>query len=284
MKKEIKPIQKDYSFLQAMSTEELQEILRRDMDLNQDESDIDLVLKALEVLESREKDSESENEEEDALNQLRETIKHREAMFADAAPLTESDSLHTKSDHKKHLWLRIASIAAVFVLVVTIGFTAANAMGHDLWGGVVKWTKDTFRFGEKTIAFSPNETLDELKTVLEEDGITFPVLPNWLPDQYSFEDIQVFKEPAGCRITAFATSNEKMLFLHLTDIKGTDPGDRKYEINGDSVEQYVVNGTTYYSMTNDDSKQIIWAKDNYQILLEFSDSSVNTKKIIDSIK
>ncbi len=284
MKKEIKPIQKDYSFLQVMSTEELQEILRRDMDLNQDESDIDLVLNALEVLESREEDSESENEEEDALNQLRETIKRREAMFADAEPMEKSDNLRTKSDHEKHLWLRVASIAAVFVLVFTIGFTTANAMGHDLWGGVVKWTKETFHFGEKTIAFSPNETLDELKTVLEENGVTFPVLPNWLPEQYSFENIQVFEEPAGCRVTAFATSNEKMLFFHLTNFKETDPGDRRYEIDGDSVEQYVVNGITFYSMTNDDSKQIIWAKDNYQILLEFSDSSVNTKKIIDSIK
>ena len=282
MKKVIKTIQKDYSFLQAMSTEELQEILRRDYDLNQDESDMDLILNVMEVLETRE-EKESKNDKEIALNNLREMIRRREEMFADADSEVKSNGLHMTPSHKKHFWLRVASIAAVFVLVISIGFTTATAMGHDLWGGVAKWTRETFRFGDKTSAFSPNETYDELKAVLEENGRSFPVLPNWLPEQYAFEDIQVFEEPVGWRIAAFATSNENTLFFLLTNIKQEDLGNRQYEIDSDSVEQHVVNGITYYTMTNDNSRQIVWARDNYQILMEFSDSSINTKKIIESI-
>ena len=40
--------------LQAMSTEELREILRRDMDSDRDESDMDLILSVMEELEKRE--------------------------------------------------------------------------------------------------------------------------------------------------------------------------------------------------------------------------------------
>jgi hypothetical protein len=283
VKKDSALIQKDYSFLQEMSTEELQEILCRDMDLDRDESDVDLILNVMEVLDARENESKSEQDTENALVKLRELIDSRDAMFAEAVSSGKNNSSREKSGRNKRLWLRIGSIAAIVVLVISIGFTAANAKGYDLWGGMVRWTKETFSFGEKKAAFSTNETFEELKEALIQNGITIPVLPTWLQEQYTFDDIRVYSEPSGCRITAIATSNENTLFYQLTSINENDPGDRKYEINGDSVQQYDVNGITHYYMTNEDSVLIIWANNNCQIMMEFSDSNIDAQKIIDSI-
>lgn len=282
MKKDSELIQKDFSFLQKMSTEELQEILRRDMDLDEDESDMDLVLNVMEVLEARENESESEQDAENALVKLRELINSRAAMFAEDVS-SENINSPDKPRRSELLWLRIGSVAALVALVISIGFTAANAKGYDLWGGMVRWTRETFSFGEKKAAFSTNETFEELKEALIQNGITIPVLPTWLQEQYTFDDIRVYSEPSGCRITAIATSNENTLFYQLTSITENDPGDRKYEINGDSVQQYDVNGITHYYMTNEDSVLIIWANNNCQIMMEFSDSNIDAQKIIDSI-
>ena len=54
-------------------------------------------------------------------------------------------------------------------------------------------------------------------------------------------------------------------------------------MDGDSVQKYVSNGITHYIMTNEDYIQIVWARNNYQTALQFSDSSIDANRIIDSI-
>lgn len=282
MKKDSELIQKDFSILQKMSTEELQEILRRDMDLDKDESDMDLVLNVMEVLEARENENESEQDAENALVKLRELINSRDAMFAEDVS-SENINSPDKPRRSELLWLRIGSVAALVALVISIGFTAANAKGYDLWGGMVRWTKETFSFGEKKAAFSSNETYAELKEVLTSQGIVIPVLPTWLPEQYTFEDVRMFEDPSRCRITALAGADNQSFCFQLVKYNNINSGDRIYEVNGDSVQQYNVNAITHYIMRNEDAIQIVWARDLYQIVLEFSDSTINAEKVIDSI-
>lgn len=166
MKKEPEAVQKDYSFLQAMSTESLNEILRRDIDLEKDESDTDLILNVMEVLEARAAESRGDigMNTETALNDLHDRVRQRERMFADIENLEDADH----SAHTKRHWLRIAGIAAVIVLVLTIGFSTASAMGYDIWGGMVHWTKETFGFGERESAFAHDDTFSELERTLQE--------------------------------------------------------------------------------------------------------------------
>lgn len=283
MKKDSALIQKDYSFLQEMSTEELQEILRRDMDLDRDESDVDLILNVMEVLDARENESKSEQDTENALVKLRELIDSRDAMFAEAVSSGEKNSSREKSGRNKRLWQRIGSIAAIVVLVISIGFTAANAKGYDLWGGMVRWTKETFSFGEKKESFDRNVAFANLDAILQDLGITEPTLPTWLPEQYFCEDIQVFESPSERRISAFATANKNSLFIHITETIQEDTNPRHYEISDDSVYTYEVHGVTHYIAKNNNSTRIVWANGNIQVELEFIAFSLDAKRIIDSI-
>ena len=282
MKKDSELIQKDFSFLQKMSTEELQEILRRDMDLDEDESDMDLVLNVMEVLEARENESESEQDAENALVKLRELINSRAAMFAEDVS-SENINSPDKPRRSELLWLRIGSVAALVALVISIGFTAANAKGYDLWGGMVRWTKETFSFGEKKESFDRNVAFANLDAILQDLGITEPTLPNWLPEQYFCEDIQVFESPSERRISAFATANKNSLFIHITETIQEDTNPRHYGISDDSVYTYEVHGVTHYIAKNNNSTRIVWANGNIQVELEFIAFSLDAKRIIDSI-
>jgi hypothetical protein len=282
VKKDSELIQKDFSFLQKMSTEELQEILRRDMDLDEDESDMDLVLNVMEVLEARENESESEQDAENALVKLRELINSRAAMFAEDVS-SENINSPDKPRRSELLWLRIGSVAALVALVISIGFTAANAKGYDLWGGMVRWTKETFSFGEKKESFDRNVAFANLDAILQDLGITEPTLPNWLPEQYFCEDIQVFESPSERRISAFATANKNSLFIHITETIQEDTNPRHYEISDDSVYTYEVHGVTHYIAKNNNSTRIVWANGNIQVELEFIAFSLDAKRIIDSI-
>ena len=284
MKKEPEAVQKDYSFLQAMSTESLNEILRCDIDLEKDESDTDLILNVMEVLEARAAESGADTgmDMETALNDLHDRVRQRERMFADIENLEDADN----SVRTKRHWLRIAGIAAVIALVLTIGFSAASAMGYDIWGGMVHWTKETFGFGDEQPAFYNDEKYVKLKDTLKENEVSIPVLPNWLPAQYFVSDIREYNDRDMCRIVAMATADDKSLYFQLVKYSDEDPGSRLYEMEGDSIQQYESHGVIHYIMVNDDSFQIVWARERYQIILEISDSTISEidlKRVIDSI-
>ena len=275
-------IQKDYSFLQTMSTEDLNKLLQEDMELKQDESDMDLIVKVLEVLEEREKES-ADSDMETALNQLHDKIDLYERMFAGIDDSDVTVDTHSKAARQRLSWYRIVGIAAVIVLRIAIGVSTASAMGYDLWGGVVHWTKETFGFGEKESAFTADEKYHNLETILIGNGVTIPVLPKWLPEQYSFEDVMVFEDQEVLRIVAMAYAEENTVFFQVIRYSNASNSNRLFEINGDSVQKYEACGIVHYIMNNEDSLQIIWARENYQIQMDFSDSSIDTIKIIDSI-
>lgn len=282
MKKDSELIQKDFSFLQKMSTEELQEILRRDMDLDEDESDMDLILNVMEVLDARENESESEQDTERALIKLRKLINRRDVMFAKDIYAGKDNSAYTKSSRNKLLWLRIGSIAAIVVLVISISFTAANAKGYDLWGGMVHWTRETFSFGEKTESHNNSNSFAELKAALDNNDISIPVIPTWLPEEYSCEDVQVFNTPKDTRIVAFAVSQNDNLSIQIISSQDTDFM-QYFEKKDGSVWQYESNGIVHYIMKNGDYTTITWASEKVLVSFEFSSTDFDVKRLIDSI-
>ena len=270
--------------LQAMSTEELREILRRDMDSDRDESDMDLILRVMEELEKREKTETTEDDTEASLNKLRELIARREEMFAETEIEEGVETQPKKSGQIRPLWHRLAGIAAVIVLVISIGFSAARASGYDLWGGIVHWTETSLYFGEKDRAFSPDMTYQGLQSVLEQNGVTIPVLPHWLPEPYIFDDIQTFDTPKTTQISARGIFQNKMMSVEVEVIKDDEvPIARIYEKDEEPVRQVEYAGITHYIMKNTDSTVIVWVRENKQIALCFAGSEIDAEKIIESI-
>ena len=281
MKKEPEAVRKDYSFLLAMSTESLNEILCRDIDLDKDESDTDLILNVLEVLEARtaESGADTEMDMKTALNDLHDRARQRERMFADIKDVDDSEN----KVHIKRFWIKFAGIAAVIVLILAIGFTTATALGYDLWEGMAHWTKETFGFGENKSAFIADDNFSVFEETIIKNNISIAILPNWLPSQYAIIDTKEYDDQNSHRIVAMAVSDNDTLVIHITSYPGKDSGIRFYEMNRDSVWQYESNGIKHYIMENDEASQIVWARENFQIVLEFSNRKIDAKRIIDSI-
>jgi hypothetical protein len=265
-----------------MSTEDLNKLLQEDMELNQDESDMDLIVKVLEVLEERETGN-SDSDMEAALDQLHNRIGLYERMFAGIDDTDTTDNALPKTAQTRRYWYRFVGVAAAIVLLIVIGISSASAMGYDLWGGVVHWTEEMFSFGEKQPAFSADERYHELENTLAEHDIIIPVLPKWLPEQYTIEETMVVEDPDLLRIVAMAYANGNSMIIQVIDYNGVSTGNRIFEIDGDSVKKHEAHGVTHYYMTNDDSLQIVWAREHYQVQMDFSDSSIDAQRIIDSI-
>ncbi len=263
--------------LRAMSTEELQRLLRTDMELGADESDTDLVLSILEELESREKQGGAENDA--ALERLREKLGRYERMFdgLDEAPAE-------KPRHRRR-WVRVVSIAAVVVLLLAIGMTTAGALGYDVWGGVVHWTKDTFGFGEKTQEAPLQQEAYEqvLNPYLEGIGVRVPVLPQWLPEQYAFEDIRAFENPVSSTLVSIGTSPNGTLKIQVVKYHTDPPAAPQYEMTEDTLYSYESHGVTHYIMESAGYKVIAWTVGDVHASLEFSTTDIDAERIIDSI-
>ena len=283
MKKDSELIQKDFSFLQKMSTEELQEILRRDMDLDKDESDMDLVLNVMEVLATRESTSEDTPEAEIALLKLRELINNRDKMFSNTDSSEADESTVTKHSRRKLLWLRFVSVAAVVVLIISISLSAASAKGYDLWGGMVRWTRESFSFGGKDSSFDRHTSFSDLEAVLIDNGINAHILPNWLPEQYMCEDIQTYMSPKTIRIVATTSTGENDLLIQVIKNCESNQDSQHYEISDESALEYETHGIRHYIVKNNNRVLITWAYENIQVLLEFSDATIDTARIIESI-
>lgn len=261
----------DYSFLRTMSTEELQEILRRDMDLDRDDSDTELIWHIMETLAAREPESAPEHDEESALTSLRERIEQRRQLFAGANEPEGAGEASLKPGRVRHFWRRFAVAAAAAVLVLALGLTAAGAKGYDLWGSMLRWANGSFAFGpEQETSFDYRAAFSELDAALREQNVLCPVLPRWLPTQYRCEHIRIIDQPKSTLVVAMASDGSNNLMIHVENNHTEEPSERRYEGDEDTVRQIEANGIVHYVMKNGDSVLVVWTRGNIQAALNFS--------------
>ena len=128
----------DFAKYDAMSTEELEEILRLDLDAPpEQESDTEVLLTIMEILAQRKK--ESGNKAFEALDSFRRNYMPEEDQ---TAPI-----LHCKKNTYSRTparWLRTLAATAAVVALILLSSVTAKAFGWDIWDAVIKWTEDTF--------------------------------------------------------------------------------------------------------------------------------------------
>ena len=142
---------RDFSHLDKLSTEELQEILRQDSLLDDDSSDIDTILYITDLLAKRSDSSNNSKDVEAAWKSFKENYY---PYISDPEPLYSFDSPEDKVVKAKprHLSraMRTLSVAAVLAVVIISGSVTASAFGYNLWGAVAEWTRDTFGFTQSS--------------------------------------------------------------------------------------------------------------------------------------
>ena len=274
---------RDFSHLDKLSTEELQEILRQDSLLDDDSSDIDAILYITDLLAKRSDSSNNSKDVEAAWKSFKENYY---PYISDPEPLYSFDSPEDKVVKAKprHLSraMRTLSVAAVLAVVIISGSVTASAFGYNLWGAVAEWTRDTFGFTQS----SQNNGIypfENLRDALAAYDIDEPIVPQWIPDGYGEDTVQAAETPDSKIIVAVSKYGSKEIKLEVKIFD--DPSNRHwlYEMFEDDVEKYFSNGIDFYIMKNDDFTRVSWAVGNNECSILCSLKPKEIYRMVDSI-
>lgn len=266
---------RDYSMYDAMSTEELEEILRLDMETPAgEESDIDMILYVMEVLDKRKA---KEDRPEKTAQEAYEEFKTYYLPGVEEDPGTGRRSGMTR---------RLAAAAAVLA-VVFLGTLTADAFGANIWGTIARWTRDTFHFesvqhGETTTPNTENNmTYSSLQEALSKHGIDEVLVPTWIPDGYVLADIKIEETPTRDMYNAIYQNSYQSLAIIVRSKLNEDTA--HIEKSEDPLEVYESAGMVFYIFSNYEWLQAAWVIDSYECYVQGNVTIEELKLMLDSI-
>ena len=273
---------RDFSHLDKLSTEELQEILRQDSLLDDDSSDIDTILYITDLLAKRSDSSNNSKDVEAAWKSFKENyypyISDPEPLYSFDSP--EDEVVKAKPRHLSRA-MRTLSVAAVLAVVIISGSVTASAFGYNLWGAVAEWTRDTFGFTQgQNNGIYPFENL---RDALAAYDINDPIVPQWIPDGYGEDTVQAAETPDSKVISASCKSTAGEIKIEVKAFYNQNNEHRVYEIFEDGVEKYASNGIDFYIMKNDDFTRVSWAVGNNECSILCALEPKEIYRMIDSI-
>lgn len=276
----------DYAQYDAMSTEELQQLLREDASKPEgEETNMEVLLYVMDVLAKRRQARNEGRTPEEALESFMQNYFEED----DKSSGSESNSNDRKHSPGFRRWMSgLIAAAAMFVLILGSSLTA-NALGFDLWGIIVKWTQETFHFGygiESTESGNPNKASTEifagLQDALDDYDISLNLVPSWLPEGYSENDVRIEDTPKQRRFAAVYQSGDNTVRIRIVDYLGTAP--TQIEQSDTLLEVYASEGINYYIFDNEGQLQAMWINESFECYISGPLTLSELKEIIDSIE
>lgn len=272
----------EYAHYDSLSTEELQEILRKHAyDELETEPDTDELYYIMEVLARRREaqDPQAFRSNEEALDDFRKHYMPKEKR-----------ALHPKVIWLPNRFFRTVAAVLVAVLILAVGtFITAEAFQIDIWGKFANWTKEIFQFADTpqgTTVANPeqdyNAELKSLQDALDKINITQKVVPAWLPEGYANKKVTVSETPRVRHILASYEKDGSELIIKIRQTIGVQAP--QVEKNDDFLELYVVDGVEYYIFSNTETLQAAWSIGEFECIIGGKITLEEMKRMIDSIK
>lgn len=269
----------DLSKYDAMTTEELEEILRLDAEAPEEqESDIEMILYIMEVLTERKRNNSHTGKT---------ALEAYESFVENYMPETEDATSASKRTvpFKRTCprWLRSLTAAAAVLVILVLGTVTAKAFGINVWQAVVKWTQDTFHLGAlDNSEINNNLPYASLQEALDHAKITTLLAPTWFPEGYELVDIVVDHSPLQTAYRAKYVNGEQI--LRITVQEYLDKGPSLVEQSDGLVEEYEVSGITYYLFADVDLMKAKWINGSYECSISGNITIEELKMMIDSIE
>ncbi len=261
--------------LQAMSTEELEELLRREQNAD-GMPDVDRIKAILAALEARE--GEAPHVDVDAAwDDFKENYLSGEPLYP--MPTEETTQPYPVRTRKKPL-ARIAIIAAA-LLVLVIGSTiTASATGFNLWNAFIEWTSETLgiQFREKIdMQHGWNPELLDLYAAVKKENSNLHITPHYLPDGFK----QVFLTADSEAVIAHYQKDEESIVIQFFRIVSDNGG--LFERDDSKSTMYTVNGIEHCVSTNKGKFLATWVNDGWECAIIGVHSEQELLRMIDSI-
>ncbi len=289
--------QEKYAYLDQLSTQELEELLRADLSSAEDGQD-DAVFHIVEVMLKREMDEPAGAvpDTDAAWKEFKQYYDIPEGSGLSLYPCGDADAIPSsaagadprpRARRRRILW-RSSLIVAAAMAALLCGMVAAQASGVDVFGTLDRWTNDTFRFisrytvGEPDDGMSP-EYRDIVRSTLAGWGAE-DLFPTWSPEGFEASEPQIMSDNSSKNIcVSYNSGDESFYFVQIIhysspiDINGT------FEKDATSVEEYMSNSKLFYILSNIDTLTAAWSDGEFVVMIGGNLMLDDLKAIIDSI-
>lgn len=248
-----------YEMLLQWSTEQLDERLARE--LQKEFPEEETVRMILAILKDREKGHPVEITPE---------VEQAWSKYQDASKVIAESRTNPR---RIPSWLvRAASI--VLVLLLLAAALPQNAQADNIWERFARWTSEVFEFFsphakeavQKPYEFKTEHPgLQQIYDTVVEMGITEPVVPMRLPEEYELIEQEVH-EIMGCEfllVTLSDGTNE--VIIEIKKFDALIPG--QYEKDDTEVKVLEIQGNVHYVMHNRGRWNVVWTKNSLECCL-----------------
>lgn len=263
----------------AMTTEELEEILRLDAQaLEEQESDTEMILYVVEVLTARKR-----NNGHTGKTALEAYESFKQNYMPEDDNIETTSKAPTKTTIAFPRWLRSLTATAAVLAILLVGSVTTQAFGLNIWEAMVKWTQETFHFGEWGDANINNDLpYASLQEALGEGKITSALVPVCFPSGYELVDISVEIKPRQTTYKAKYENGDQAIVITVQDYLDKIPA--YVEQSDGLVEEYEASGVTYYLFKNNERTQAVWIVDSFECSILGDLTIEELKLMIDSIE
>lgn len=260
-----------------LSAEELRRILRQDSLLDEsDDTDPETILCIAKLLAARGQDP------VDVDAAWEEFERDYRPCIADADPLFSFDEAAAPHAQKRgRLLPRLAAVAAVIALILTMGTVTAYARRYDLMGAVAKWSHLNFRFADVQETKPP---FYNLSAALSTTDIKEPVVPKWLPEGYGDDELSIYETPLYEGYHSYCYLGEDTISISVTHYSSDERGNRVYETDPRVPPViYESGGVEHYLMMNGGYRRALWRVGDLECSILGKVTEADMKHIVDSI-
>ena len=278
------------AYLEQLSTEQLEDILRADI-ASPNQMNDEAVFHILEVLEKREKENPSGRlpDVDQSWQEFQKYYNIPEGEGQSLYPIRNNQEKRSASVPTKTRSVfrprKILVVAAVLILMFG-GMLTAQAAGVDVFGAIGRWTEEKFHF--EIAPTSADGTTDyTFQEAGNEKGFSKNLIPTWYPEGFeAFEpkdnSVEDYVDSVYCQ---YINKEENRSYLAMVSryYDSSSIESTVYEKDETKVEIYDHNGKNFYIMSNLDSKTATWSDGKVKIDIVGQLTTDEIEQIIDSI-
>lgn len=273
------------AYLEQLSTEQLEDILRADL-ASEDQENDEAVFHILEVLEKREKENPSGRlpDTDQAWKEFQQYYNIPEGEGQSLYPVRSDPERHSAPTSTKRSRRfrprKILIVAAVLVLMFGSMLTA-QAAGVDVFGAIGRWTEEKFHFD----IVQDNDRTSLFQETATQAKIPQDFVPTWVPDGFEGAEPQVDTvENYMTSIICVYSNQEKTYSVDIEHYYNkADIETLVIEKDDTNVCSYESNGKTFYIMSDMEYLTATWTDGVFVETISGQLSMDEIKQIIDSI-
>jgi len=285
-----------YDFLEQLSMEDLEYLLRLGSDSVETEEFLDAVTEVI-IAKEQEHPTGRLTSVDDAWHEfqtLYNTAEKKNAILrAEAVPTTDCQNTpppdNRASSRTSYSWRRLGRSVAIVTMTAALIFSlmiGVQAVGFDVFGTLARWTESTFhhvpvpRSHEINIGLenTPNGSIDVQR-------ILGTYAPTWLPEGAMPTSSNLREDEFGASTqVSFILADDRRFFIQLDQyIDCDDIGDRVFESDAIIQEEYLSHSKIWHIISNEDYLMATWS-DSFTMQSVFGELSIeDIKSIVDSI-